>query len=110
MIIYVTWKKFLTNFSLFEYLTNYLRLKLRTNENIQRRGALLWTGRHQAVVYAVTQIPLLSLQCCRNFQTRKVSCNAIWFYVNYIEHVKFFVNNITSWQDKHTNVNVSYNL
>ena len=31
----------------------------------------------QPVVYAVTQIPLLSLQCCRDFQIRKLACNAI---------------------------------
>ena len=45
---------------------------------------------NQTVVYAVTQIPLLSLQSCRNFQTRKLACNAIWFYVNYMKHVKVF--------------------
>ena len=28
---------------------------------------------NQTVVYAVTQIPLLSLQCCRDFQTKKIS-------------------------------------
>ena len=28
---------------------------------------------NQTVVYAITQIPLLSLQCCRNFQTKKIS-------------------------------------
>ena len=50
-------------------LTNYLRLKLRTNGNIE--GRLLSSGLegHQPLVYAVTQIPLLSLQCCRDFQT-----------------------------------------
>ena len=30
---------------LFQYLTNYLSLKLRTNENNERWGALLWTER-----------------------------------------------------------------
>ena len=30
---------------LFQYLTNYLRVKLRTNENNERQGALLWTER-----------------------------------------------------------------
>ena len=45
---------------------------------------------NQTVVYAVTQIPLSSLQCCRDFQTRKFACNAISFYVNYIDHVKIF--------------------
>ena len=33
------------SFFLFQYLTNYLSLKLRTNENNERRGALLWTER-----------------------------------------------------------------
>ena len=32
---------------------------------------------NQTVVYAVTHIHLLSLQCCRDFQTRKLACNAI---------------------------------
>ena len=32
---------------------------------------------HQTVVYVVTQIPLLSLQCCRNFWTGKLARNAI---------------------------------
>ena len=31
----------------------------------------------QPVVYAVTQIPLLSLQNFHDFQTRKLACNAI---------------------------------
>ena len=34
-----------TFFFLFQYLTNYLSLKLRTNENNERRAALLWTER-----------------------------------------------------------------
>ena len=33
-------------------------------------------GRH-SLVYAVIQITLLSLQCCHDFQTRKLACNAI---------------------------------
>ena len=53
----------------------------------------------QTVVYVVTQVPLLSLQCCRDFQDRKWARNVIWFYVNYSEHVIFF-NNITSLKDK----------
>ena len=32
---------------------------------------------NQTVHYAVTQIPLLSLHSCRDFQTRKLACNAI---------------------------------
>ena len=32
---------------------------------------------HQPLVYAVIQIPLLSLQCCYDLQTRKLACNAI---------------------------------
>ena len=32
---------------------------------------------HQPLVYAVKQIPLLSLQCCRGFQTGKLACNAV---------------------------------
>ena len=31
---------------------------------------------NQTLVYAVTQIPLLPLQCCRDFQARKFACNA----------------------------------
>ena len=60
---------------------------------------------HQPVVYIVTQIPFLSLQCCRDFQTTKLACNAIRFYVNYIQPVKFFEINITSLQDKPADVN-----
>ena len=57
---------------------------------------------NQTLLYAATQIPLLSLQCCRDFQTRKLA-----FYMNYMKHVKyFFVNNITSLKDKPTDVNV----
>ena len=33
--------------------------------------------RHQPLVYAVTQVPLLSLQRCRDFQTRKLACTTI---------------------------------
>ena len=43
----------------------------------------------QPVAYAVTEIPLLPLQRCRDFQTRKSACNAIRFYVNYIEYINF---------------------
>ena len=32
---------------------------------------------NQTFVYTVTQIPFLSLQCCRDFQTSKLECNAI---------------------------------
>ena len=32
---------------------------------------------YQPLVYEVIQIPLLSSQCCRDFQTRKLACNAI---------------------------------
>ena len=46
--------------------------------------------RHQTVVFAVTQISLLCLQCCRDFQIGKLAYNAISFYVNYIETVIFF--------------------
>ena len=45
---------------------------------------------HQTVVYAVTQITLLSLQCCRYFQTGKLACSTIIFFINYIELVIFF--------------------
>ena len=45
---------------------------------------------HQHFAYAATEIPLLSLQRCRDFHIRKLACIAIWFYANYIEHVKYF--------------------
>ena len=32
---------------------------------------------HQQFAYAITDILLLSLQICRNFQTRKLACNTI---------------------------------
>ena len=41
---------------------------------------------------------------------QKIACNVIWFYVNYIEHVKFFENNITSLQDKPTEVTIENTL
>ena len=44
---------------------------------------------HQRLIYALIQILLLSLQCCHDFQTRKLACIAIWLYVDYIEHVFF---------------------
>ena len=51
----------------------------------------------KSLAYVVIKIPLLSLQRCRDFQTRKLTCNGVWFYVNYIEHVIFFFGkNITS--------------
>ena len=31
----------------------------------------------QTLVYAVIQIPLLSLHCCRDFQNRKLACTVI---------------------------------
>ena len=34
-------------------------------------------GGHQPLDYAVIQIPLLSLQCYHDFQTRKLAYNAI---------------------------------
>ena len=61
---------------------------------------------NQPVVYAVKQIILLSPQCCRDFETGKLACNVICFYINYIEHVKRFENNITSMQVISTDVNV----
>ena len=32
---------------------------------------------NQTVVSAITEIPLLSLHFCRDFQTRELTCNAI---------------------------------
>ena len=39
----------------------------------------LYSGRegNQTVVYTVTKIPLVSLQRCRDFETRKLACNVI---------------------------------
>ena len=68
-----------------------------------RRSGL---GGNQSLVYAFTQILLLSLQCCHVFEIIKLACNIIWFYVHYIEHVKCFENNITPLQDKFTDVNI----
>ena len=46
MIIYVIrYQKVLTTCFLFQYLTNYISLKIRTNGNIKRRRALLWDAR-----------------------------------------------------------------
>ena len=87
-IIFPCMKHNESSFFLFQYLTNYLSLRLRTNENNERREHCSRLKGQQPFACAVTQIPLLSLQCCRDFQTRK-------FYVNYIEHVKVFENNIT---------------
>ena len=46
---------------------------------------------NQTVIYALTKIPLLSLQCCRDFETRKLVCIVISLCVNYIEHLKVFL-------------------
>ena len=61
---------------------------------------------HQTPFHAVTQTPLLSLQRCHDFQATKLACNAVWFYVNNIEHVRFFENNNISLQDRPTDVKV----
>ena len=78
------------SFFLFKYLTSYLSLKFRTNCNIERQRALLWTVRATTFGCAVTKITSHCLQRCHNVQTRKFAWNATWFYVNYIEHVKHF--------------------
>ena len=48
------------SFFLFQYLTNYLNLKLRTNENNERLDCSGLKG-HKPLAYVVTEIPLLSL-------------------------------------------------
>ena len=68
---------------------NYLRLKFRTKSNIERRDLYSGLEGNQTLIYAVTQIPLISLECYRDFQTRKWAYNAISIYVHYIEHVIF---------------------
>ena len=79
-------------FLLFQYLTNYLSLKLRTNGNIERRRAILWTTRastfslrsHKNPFAIVTALPRCSdpkirMKCYLNL--RKLL---------YIENVKYF--------------------
>ena len=62
---------------------------------------------NQTIVNVAIQIRLVFLQCSRDFETRKLGCDfLILFYLNYIGHVKVFENNITSLQDKPTDVNV----
>ena len=53
----------------------FICLKLWANVNAERRGTLLWTGRKSNCFYRFTQIPLLSLECCLDFETRKLACN-----------------------------------
>ena len=60
---------------------------------------------HQPLAYAVTQIPLLSLQLCRDFQTRKLALMLFDLHKLYRTR-KFLENNITSFQDKPTDVNI----
>ena len=76
---YLCYKEQKSPYNFFHILifTNYLRLKLRTNGNIERRVVLFCSEGHQPLVYAVIQITLLSLQRCPDFQTRKLACNAI---------------------------------
>ena len=66
----------------------------------------LYSGleRNQTVVYAVTQIPLLSLQCCHDFSTTKLA----YLILRKLHRTRklCFENNITSLKDKPTDVNV----
>ena len=61
------------SFFLFQYLTNYLSLKLRTNENNKRQGALFWTERASTFSLRSDKVPSAFLQRCRDFQTRKLT-------------------------------------
>ena len=56
---------------------------------------------HQLVVYTVTQIPLLSLQFCHDFQTRELACIAFDLRKLHRTREIYFENNITFWEEKH---------
>ena len=62
---------------LFQYLTNYLSLKLRTNENNERRGALPWTERTSTFCLRSHRDPFAFFTALPQFQTRKLACNGI---------------------------------
>ena len=57
------------NFFLILILTNYLRLKLQTNGNIERRVALLCSGRTSTSCLRSHTDPFAFLRRCRDFQT-----------------------------------------
>ena len=71
------------NFFLILISNEFICLKLRTNGNIERRGALLWTVRTSTFSLRSHRDPFVFSTALRDFQTRKLACTTIWFYVNY---------------------------
>ena len=69
-------EKSLQLFFLFLYLTNYLSLKFRTNSNIERRGALLWTVRTSTFSLRSHRDPIAFLIALPRVSDQKISMNA----------------------------------
>ena len=68
--------------------------KFKTSDERQHwktASPLLWTVRTSTFSLRSHEGPSLSLQRCHDVQTRILAWNSIWFYVNYIEHVKYFL-------------------
>ena len=61
------------NFFLFQYLTNYLSLKLRTNENTERRGALLWTERTSTFCLRSHRDPFAFFKALARFSDQRIN-------------------------------------
>ena len=82
-------------FFLFQYLTNYLTLKLRTNENNERRGAFLCTEKASTFCLCSHRDPFAFLIVLLRLWGQKISmCYLILRKLHRIR--KVFENNITS--------------
>ena len=67
--------KSLNIFFLFWYLTIYLRLKLPTNGNIEKQGALLWTGRKSNFCSCSQTDPFAVSTVLPRLLDQKLACN-----------------------------------
>ena len=61
------------SFFLFQYLTNYLSSKLRTNWNNERRGALLWTERASTFCLRSHRDPFAFFKALAWFSDQKIN-------------------------------------
>ena len=93
MIIYIIRnQKVLSTFFLFKNLVNYLSLKHRTNGNIERRLALLWTVRASTFRFRSHKDPFAFLTALPRRSDPKIRMKyyMILRKLQYIEHVKYF--------------------
>ena len=94
------------NFFLFWYLTNYLRLKLRTNGNVERRGPLLWNGSKSNCCLRIQTDPFAFSTVLSRLSDQKISMKCYLILRKLRRKRKLKKNNITSLKDKATDVNV----